>query len=138
MTSSQAIASKWQCGDTFFHDRDERTHLQIILSDPTINPAKVVIVNLSSKMYHEHTCIIEPNEHPYVTKRSCVVYRFAYMLPLAYLEEGEENGSVVRNKPLSSELLSRALNGAAKSIHMPMDIWDVIDSQDLVDPFLDF
>ena len=135
MPSSQATTTEWKCGDTFFHDRDGKTHLQIVLSDPTINPSRVVLVNLSSKMYHEQTCIIEPHEHPYPTKRSCIVYRFAYILPLAYLEDGEADGTVVRNEPLSAVLLDRALNGAAQSIYMPMEAWDLIDSQGLVEPF---
>jgi hypothetical protein len=106
------------------------------LSDPTLDPSKVAIANFSSlKPYHEKTCIIEPGEHSCIPKRTCIPYRFAYLLTLAYLEDGEADGSVERRESLSPELLSRALSGAAQSVFMPTEVWDVIENQGLVDPF---
>ena len=137
MSSSNPTPPEWKCGDTFLYRRPGLdNHLQVVLSNPTLVPARVVVVNFSSlRGYEERTCIIEPGEHPYATKRTCIPYRFAYMTSLAYLEEREANGDIERQEPLSPELLCRVLTGAALSVFMPTEIWDVIENQDLIDPF---
>jgi hypothetical protein len=137
MSSSKRQTNEWRGGDTYLHRRDETDkHLWIVLSEPSLNAAKVVVANLTSlEPYKEQLCIVEPGEHVYVTKRSCVYYRFAHCLRLEYLEEREVRKEIERLAPLSPALLARVRNGASQSLHMPTEVWDVIESQDLIDPF---
>jgi hypothetical protein len=135
MNLLRPTGTEWKCGDTFFHDRDGGEHLPIVLSDPAKDPSRVVFVNFSSQTYHEQTCVIEIGEHPFVTKKTRIPYRFAYILPLAYLEDDAAIGKIRRDVPLSPELLRRALAGAARSLFMPIEAWAIIEDQGLVDPF---
>jgi len=132
MSLSRPTSTEWKWGDTFLHDRDRWEHLQVVLSDPAVNPSKIVFVNFSSQPYHERTCVIEPGEHPYVKKQTYIPYQFAYVLPLAYLEEAESSGRLRKQAPLSSTLLQRAIFGASRSRRMATEIWDIIEGQDLL------
>jgi hypothetical protein len=137
MSSSNPASPEWKCGDTFLYRRSGLdNHLQIVLSDPSLDAAKVVVVNFSSwEPYKEQACIVEPGEHPFVVKRTCVPYRFAATVTLAFLEDRESRGHIAKQQPLSAALLARVLAGAAQSRFMPTEVWDVIEVQDLVEPF---
>jgi len=137
MDSLNPTRLEWKCGDTFLYRREGLDeHLQIVLSDPSLNRDKVIIANFSElKPYKEQNCIVEIGEHPYITKRSCVPYRFASIMPLALLEDRESRGFIERQQPLSKELLNRVLFGASLSLFMEVDVWDIIENQGLVVPF---
>jgi hypothetical protein len=102
MSSSKRRTTEWRGGDTYLHRRDDTDkHLWIVLSEPSLNPAKVVVVNRTSlESYKEQFCIIEPGEHDYVSKRSCVYCCFAHCLRLEYLEDREARGEIERLAPL--------------------------------------
>jgi hypothetical protein len=138
MTSLKPTIARWMCGDTFFYKRPNTDdHLQVVLSDPSRNPDKIVIVNFSSVKPFEKElgCIIAPGEHPYVKIKTFIPYRFAYTVKIEFLEDNESRGHIAKQEPLSPELLNKALLGASQSLFMPTEIWDVIENQGLVDLF---
>ena len=61
-------------GETFFlANRDIDSHLQVIISDPAASPDSIVTANFTSwRADKDQSCIVEPGEHHYVTRRSCI------------------------------------------------------------------
>ena len=63
-------------GDTFFlkggaADR----HLRVIISDPDINPDRVIFVSVTSfDVTKEEACLLHVGDHPFVKHKSCIAY----------------------------------------------------------------
>ena len=63
-------------GDTFFlGDKAADRHLWVIISDPTIDPDRVLFVSMTSfDVTKEDVCLVEPGEHPFVSHKTCIAY----------------------------------------------------------------
>jgi hypothetical protein len=63
-----------EAGDTFIRG-DADQHLWVVVSDPAVDSANVLIVNLTSlDARKEKVCILREGDHPWVHHDTCVNY----------------------------------------------------------------
>ena len=83
-----------EAGDTFIRgDRDK--HLWVVLSDPKLDPEKVLLVNLTSlDCLKERVCILKVGDHPWVAHDTCVNYGDSCVTTLALLNAARAGGAI--------------------------------------------
>jgi hypothetical protein len=122
-----------RAGDSFRFVGMRDTHLWIILSDPEIDPERILIVNLTTwKDYHDQACVLDGGEHPFVHHRTCVNYPEARLSSLPQLFALQENGLLEPNERLSPELLRHIRNCAGDS-KIANEHYELLDAQELLD-----
>src|SRR5690242_17903142 len=106
-----------KAGDTFFlaggaADR----HLRVIISDPGIDPERVLFVSMTSyDITKEDVCLLEVGDHPFVKHRTCIAYGDAKEAPLEALIQLRDAGHLRPSEPVSPELLERIRRGISLS-----------------------
>jgi hypothetical protein len=116
-----AFRAKNQAGE------DTRRHLNIVLSNPAGNPAEVLLVNLTSRLYQVSTpyedndtsCLVYPGDHPFVTKESFVFYARANIVAVEPLQSLLKIGKAHFEEDCSDVLLLRIWEGLRKSDYVP-------------------
>lgn len=121
-------------GDTFqLHNASIDSHLHIIISDPSLNTDRIVTVNFTSwREDKDQSCIVESNEHPFITHRSCIDYRREQLISLSDYERVMESGNLISHDPVSEVLLKRILAGAEISPHIPLGNRQILIDQGLI------
>lgn len=122
-------------GDTFvLKNQDVDDHLWVILSDPAADGKRVLIVSITTHEDHkDQACIIEANEHPWPTRRSCVAYNFARTTSRDKLFQLRDAGMLEMKDPVSKALLTRMRVQAGASVTISIEHFDVLEEQGLVD-----
>lgn len=94
-----------------------RNHLHIVLTDPYGPPGQVLLVPVCSVKdeAHDKSCILKPEDHPFVKHDSFIDYTFARVEPARKLAEGVENGVFVEKNPISEEVCRRVADGLLNS-----------------------
>lgn len=119
-------------GDTFLPPKPYN-HLYMVISDPVIDPDRVVLVNFTT--FHadeEDCCIAQSGEHPFLTRKSCVRYKDGRISSVSALDTLVARGVLTANKPLSKELLRRVQQGALLSDFMPEGCRKILEDQGLI------
>ena len=120
-----------KAGDTFIPKKFE--HLWIILSDPSLDPENVVIVNFTTHTVdEEQVCIVQRGEHSFIKHKTAVRYRDAKKVSLSILQHLQKTKMLKVNDPLSPTLLARVRRGAAVSAFLPEECKEVLDNQGLI------
>lgn len=124
-------------GSTFYGGEYQK-HLYIIISNPSDNSQKVVIVNISSWRdkaieLNDSSCIVNDGEHPFLIHKSYAVYRKARCTTLEHLRAGIEKGLLIPKEDCSKEFLEKILDGAANSMFTPIEILNILHEQGLID-----
>lgn len=120
-----------QAGDAFLIPGSD-DHLWMIISDPSINPQKVVVVCfLSWTERYDQACEVRPGEHPFVKHPTLANYPGARIVTDAFLEEKKAAGELRMKQPLSAELLTRVRDRAASS-EIPSEPYAVLREQGFV------
>ena len=123
-------------GDTFLITEPGTSydsHLWMVISDPSVDPHFVLVVNFTSwREDKDQSCIVEPSEHPYVKKRTIVNYAKAKHLPVVRLAKLIASGQIKAHTPLSETLLTRIRKGAGQSKQMELGHWQILAEQGLV------
>lgn len=118
-----------KAGDTFIPARFD-DHLWIILSDPSVDPDQVVIVNFTTHtVEEEQDCVVQKGEHPFVKHKTAVRYRDAKIVSSSVLAKLLKAHQLKSHKPLSHNLLQRVRAGASKSDFLPEGCRQVLDEQ---------
>jgi hypothetical protein len=95
-----------EVGATFMLAKEHEVidnHLWVILSDPQAFPDHVVIVSVTTHTPEkDQACIIERNEHPWVTHRSCISYAHSKVVTLDFLLERRDKGSIVLRESIQN------------------------------------
>jgi len=124
-----------QAGDTFLvksHSLDD--HLWVVLSDPTKDPTRVLIVSLTTATdYKERVCLIQAGQHPWVRHESCVAYDKAKVVALSHLLALKDQGLIELQTAISAQLLQQIRDRAGDSVDLPMEMADILSQQELVD-----
>lgn len=101
-------------GETFI-GYDLGNHLWIVLSLPT-ERGEIALVNLTthgrSSRCGTHCVVVQPGEHPFVRRDSCVHYRKAVLGLAAPLNAARNQRTLRTHAPVEPELLRRIQNGA--------------------------
>ena len=80
----------------------------MIISDPDLDPQRVLMVNFSSwKPYRDRACIVEPGDHPFLIRPSCVNYPEARVTSADVLDRLQAANQLFPRQPLSLDLLAR-------------------------------
>jgi hypothetical protein len=118
-------------GDTFLLPGLD-DHLWMIISDPTVDPHRVVVVCfLTWQLKYDQACIVEQGEHPFVTHSTCVNYPAARVESDAGLERLKSKAVLKLKAPLSHELLGR-IRRSAENSDIPTEAFEVLRSQGFV------
>jgi hypothetical protein len=119
-------------GDTFIDGKYH--HLWIVLSDPTIDPEKVVIVNFTTHTISEESrCIVQKGEHPFVKHKTAVRYSDARITSSANLETLHRANLLTPRERCSAGLLKKLRTGASQDVHLlPEECKEVLDEQGLI------
>lgn len=125
-----------EAGDTFLVAEPGTSydwHLWMVVSDPSIDSKRVLIVNLTSWCEDkDHSCVLGPGDHPYVRHRSCVNYGGAKVVSAAEIERLLEAGRLASHTPISSELLTR-IRQAVPASRMALGHVALLEKQGLVE-----
>ena len=107
-----------RAGDTFFLWREAADeHLWVIISDPAVDPGRVLFVSMTSyDVSKENACLIAAGEHPFVTNRTCIAYDKAREASLDDLGMLRDAGMLRARAPVSPELLGRIRKGVSLSV----------------------
>lgn len=93
-------------------------HWFIILTAAEEHTQNVVIVNadrIKPNGKFDHTVILDPGVHEFITSRSYINYNMARITSLATLFELIKSGTAVPQSPVSAELLNMIRVGLLKS-----------------------
>lgn len=96
-------------GDTFLLPRklEWKDHLFIVLLDAD-NDGNTVMVNLTSaKPHSDRTTVLQPGEHPFVTRETVVNYLDAAITKTSKIEQAIAMGLGQKHDPVSPQLLNR-------------------------------
>jgi len=108
------------------------SHLWMVISDPSQSD-RCLLVNLTSwRADKDQACVVNPGEHPFISKKSCVNYRDAKWCPTADLDALLASNRINKHDPLSPELLKRIRNSALDS-RMTMEHAQILSDQGLVE-----
>jgi hypothetical protein len=123
-------------GDTLLIDAPGTTldsHLWIVISDPALDPQRVVLVNMTShRADKDQACVLEMGDHPYVSHRTCIEYRRAKVVRDGDMEALLSAGKISKSAPCSPALLKRIRDGVAAS-WMRLEVVAILQEQKLVD-----
>jgi hypothetical protein len=108
------------------HDH-ARKHLFIILTDPVINPENqqpsVLLTSLSTldlSLPHDPTCILQPGDHPFITRDSYVSYRSSQIREEAKLINGVQSGVFVAKDLMDFAIIEKICAGLDVSRQTPI------------------
>jgi hypothetical protein len=124
-----------KAGDTFFlaggaADR----HLRVIISDPSIDPQRVLFVSMTSyDVSKEDACLLDVADHPFVQHETCIAYADAREAPLESLIKLRDAGHLRLGEPVSSELLDRIRRGVSVSRRIKLKFLELMLDQGLLD-----
>lgn len=62
-----------EAGDCFRFIRGAENHLWFVLTDPRLDPNRILIANFTTwRPYHDQSCILAAGEHAFIHHRTCV------------------------------------------------------------------
>ena len=101
-------------GECYLFEDGGGYHLHIFLTDYLGDPPQAIIVNITSwRKNSDETCIIQPGEHPFIRKKSVVLYGKASIIKESNVEYIKRQGK--QQETISNELLYRMHAGLCKS-----------------------
>jgi hypothetical protein len=123
-----------KAGDTFRPaDPSVDIHLWVIISDPELDPSRVLIVSLTTfRPKKESVCLLDIGDHSFIRHKTCVAYNLANAPPLAQLEMARDRGDLIPDIAVSPDVLHRIREGAARSTKLAIEFGDLLDSQGLL------
>jgi hypothetical protein len=122
-----------EAGDIFIRVDNDK-HLWIVLSDPKLDPEKVLIVNLTTlDARKEQVCVLKRGDHSWVKHDTCVNYQDSVVTTVVQLNTARDQGAIDMKKRMSTATLKKIRDGALESERMPMLNADVLFEQGLVD-----
>ncbi len=123
-------------GDCFINVKTDRhrSHCWVIISDPDQDRDEVVIVNFTSWTDRrvDASCMIQPGEHPFVTKQTCINYREARLTSIDTIAQGIKGRVLLPIQAASPELLHRIRQGAYQSDFCEGWVIEILDRQNLL------
>ncbi|MFS8066787.1 MAG: hypothetical protein ACMG6S_10485 [Byssovorax sp.] len=104
-----------------------RGHQHIIITDPEDDDARAVaVVNFTGHEDNkDQTCVVEAGEHPRVTKKTVVAYKYAFILRLA--EQDDFVKQSTQREDVSPDLLARIQEGT-DSDYIPEKVRRFVDA----------
>ena len=122
-------------GDTFQLLGVADRHLWIVISDPAVDPNRVLFVNLTTyDPKEDQTVVLDVGDHPFIRQRTSVSYSRARLATNAQLEQLRNGNRLNLNTPVTAALLGRLRDGAALSPRIKIGHLEILQEQGLADP----
>lgn len=124
-----------KAGDTFYiRDRSVDTHLWLILSDPEMDPERVLMVSMTThEPYKEDACLLNKGDHPRISHETCVAYNEARLISLEKLKALSDGGYLSLQAPLAPEVLKRIREGVSRSTMIKYKHVELLLDQGVID-----
>ncbi|HEX8199182.1 MAG TPA: hypothetical protein VF590_01750 [Isosphaeraceae bacterium] len=123
-----------QAGDSFFLDGVAERHLWVIISDPTVNPERVLFVSMTSfDVTKEDVCLLDAGDHSFVKHKTCIDYSHAREATLTALVRLRDSGRLRPHEPVSAELLGRIRRGVSLSRDIKFRYVELLLDQGVID-----
>lgn len=101
-------------GDTFRFSYS--LHLWVVVSEPRLDADNVLLVSFTSnKSWQDQSCILGPGDHRYLTKETVFYYAKAKLMTDVELDAMLAAGELTLDDPVSTAVLGRIREGAARS-----------------------
>ncbi|MCX8017631.1 MAG: hypothetical protein N2690_07025 [Rhodocyclaceae bacterium] len=84
--------------------------------------ALVSISSIKPGLPFDETCVLEPGEHPFIARRSFVLYRLARIEPADKLLRGVKAGVLTPHEPMAQQPFERIAEGWMRSPHTPQGL----------------
>lgn len=122
-------------GTTFLlKDKSVDNHLWVIISDPTIDAARILLVSATTyEDYKESVCLLQVGDHGWGRHPSCIAYDFARVTTLSNLHTLKDAGLLELQPPVSADLLKRIRQAAMASTRLKIDYNSLFEDQGLLD-----
>ena len=102
-------------------DQYGNKHLHLVMSDsfrdPLIEGGREIVVVVSIATYkapdkkYNSICLLQPGDHPFITRTSYVCYRFAEHKVVSEMQKNIQRGWYVRKEPISEAVFQKIYNG---------------------------
>lgn len=105
------------------HHDPEKMHLFIICTDPCARGLQVIvpIATWTNKLC-DSTTILNDGDHPFVNRKSYVLYRKSETVSNDGLIKGIEDGTLKLRDDLSDKIYTEVVSGICVSIHTPKKV----------------
>lgn len=103
-------------------------HLWVVIAKDSGN---VAIVNLTSKtaFSSDESCIINPGDHPFVTRETVINYRLGKYDDEAKLDAARDHGYLALQEPMPTAVLRRIQEGALVSLYASQKLQAAVAKQ---------
>ncbi len=124
-----------ELGDTFLLPRDTNkvSHLWIVITESEeMGKAVCVNVSSSSSSFCDETVVLQPGDHPFISKKSVIRYMDAKVLDLKEVDKaikGCFHFTCVKKEKCEHELLKKIQEGLLESQHTSKHIQDRLRHQ---------
>jgi hypothetical protein len=109
-------------------------HYWTIISDPTIELARILIVNFTTwDPYEDQACVLQGGEHPRLPNKTCVNYGRARVTDSNSLEKLKAANRLEFFEPLSPALLKLIRERALESTRIKIELAQILLDQELVE-----
>ena len=108
-------------------------HYWMIISDPQIDPDKVLLVSFTSfDRFNDQACVLNVGDHPVIVHKTTVEYPRAKVTTDSALESLRSAGRLDFFAPLEPQLLTKIRNGAMTSTRIQIEVAQILIDQGLV------
>jgi hypothetical protein len=115
-------------------DRQVDTHLWVIVSDPSKDRQKVVLVSITTHETHKQSvCVLEAGDHPRINHKGCVHYQETRTTSLDTLLSLNDKGFLSPQAPVSPEILARIREGVSRSRTIKPKHIDILLEQGVIE-----
>jgi hypothetical protein len=109
-----------KAGDAFFNlpTKEIPRHLWIVVSDPTEDPARVLIANVTSwgsDRDADDSCILEAGDHPHIRHKSFVNYHGVTEITAGRVARLLDRGMLSPTQPVTAKVLQKVRQGLMTS-----------------------
>ena len=105
-------------GDTFL-DKTDNPHLWIVAAGPSEDNC-VILVNLTSmKGRDDRTTICQIGDHPFISRTSCIAYKYAVLTEVSSIELALAEGKFSPRDDCSPQFLKKVAGGLLESLSTP-------------------
>ena len=122
----------FRIGSTFhFNDRIDDDHLYVVVSG--LSAPEVVILSITTqRRFSDTSCLLQPSDHPFISRPSCIAYLFAELIAVSELESKLQHGDLTLRETCDSKMLEKIWDGAEKTRQMQGWIREVLVSQGII------
>ena len=123
-----------KAGDAFiFTDEEPVSHIWVIISDPEIDSETILIVYFTTyESNKDDSCILEPGDHKNIRHATSIAFNRACVVSLGDLNSSRNNGSLRLRDSVSSEVLARIRQGAARSSGLRYKHHRILEEQAII------